>query len=88
MSQLYQGGLLAPYPNTYGIAEAVLNDVAASKGIMPTNLQDVGWIGAKGVTGKPMIQNINEAVERTSRITGLMPDEVIKKILAGDIPTY
>ena len=88
MSQLYQGGLLAPYPNTYGLAEGVLNDVAASKGIMPVNLQDVAWIGAKGATGKPMIQNINEAVERTSRITGLMPDEVMKKMLAGEIPTY
>jgi len=88
MSQLYQGGLLAPYPNTYGLAEGVLNDVAASKGIMPVNLQDIAWIGAKGATGKPMIQNINEAVERTSRITGLMPDEVMKKMLAGEIPTY
>ena len=88
MSQLYQGGLLAPYPNTYGLAEGVLNDVASSKGIMPVNLQDIAWIGAKGATGKPMIQNINEAVERTSRITGLMPDEVMKKMLAGEIPTY
>lgn len=88
MSQLYQGGLLAPYPNTYGLAESVLNDVAASKGIMPVNLQDVAWIGAKGTTGKPMIQNINEAIERTSRITGLEPDEVVKKMLVGEIPTY
>ena len=88
MSQLFQGGLLAPYPNTYGLAEGVLNDVAASKGIMPVNLQDVAWIGAKGVTGKPMIQNINEAIERTSRITGLDPEEVLKLMVRSGIPTY
>jgi hypothetical protein len=88
MSQLFQGGLLAPYQNTYGLAEGVLNDVAASKGIMPVNLQDVAWIGAKGVTGKPMIQNINEAIERTSRITGLDPEEALRLMVRSGIPTY
>jgi hypothetical protein len=88
MSQLYQGGLLAPFPNTYGIAEGVLNDVAKSKGVMPVNLQDVAWIGAKGTTGKPMIQNINEAIERTSRVTGLPQDEALKLMIRSGIPTY
>jgi hypothetical protein len=88
MSQLFQGGLLTPYPNTYGLAESVLNDVAASKGVMPVNLQDVAWIGAKGVTGKPMIQNINEAIERTSRITGLDPEEALRLMVRSEIPTY
>ena len=88
MSQLFQGGLLAPFPNTYGLAESVLNDVAASKGIMPVNLQDVAWIGAKGTSGKPMIQNINEAIERTSRITGLDPEEALRQMVMSGIPTY
>mgnify|MGYP003352972190 CR=1 FL=1 len=37
--------------------------------------------GAKGTKGKPMIQHVNEAIERTSRVTGMTPDEVVERSL-------
>jgi len=88
MSQLFVPGLLAPYPNTYGIAESVLNDVAKLRNVQPVNFQDVAWAGKKQVGGKPMIQTVNEAIERTSRVTNLPQDEVAKLMRAGKIPTY
>ena len=36
-----------------------------------------------------MIQEVNEMIERTSRVTGLSPEEVVKKGLIGSkIPLY
>jgi hypothetical protein len=39
--------------------------------------------------GKPMIQDVNESIERTSRMTGLTPKEVVKwGIIHSRIPMY
>jgi hypothetical protein len=88
MSGLFQPGLLTPPGNSYGIYQEVLDDVAKQYGVSPVNFQDVAWAGAKGTQGKPMIQHVNEAIERTSRVTGLPADQVIKGWVNRRTPMY
>lgn len=73
--------LLAPPKGTYGIFENVVQDLAKQKGIPAANFQDVTWAGLKGSTGKPMMQHVNEAIERTARVTGKAPEEVVRDSL-------
>jgi len=89
MSSLYEPKLKAPPGASYGIMEGVLGDVARSIGVRPANFQDVAWAGAKGVEGKPMMQHINEAIERTSRVTGRSPEDVLRdSIIRATRPLY
>ena len=56
---------------------------------MPANFQDVTWKGLKGVPGKPMIQHVNEAIERTARVTGKKPEDVVRdSLVRGTHPLY
>jgi hypothetical protein len=48
----------------------------------------VAWFGTKSVKGKPMMQDINEAIYRTSQVTGLSQEEVLKRLIQHKIPTY
>lgn len=73
--------LLAPPKGTYGIFENVVQDLAKKRGVPAANFQDVTWAGLKGSTGKPMMQHVNEAIERTSRVTGKTPEEVVRDSL-------
>jgi hypothetical protein len=73
--------LLAPPKGTYGIFENVVQDLAKERGIPAANFQDVTWAGLKGSTGKPMMQHINEAIERTARVTGKKPEDVVRDSL-------
>jgi hypothetical protein len=89
MSGGFQPGLLVPPGDSYGIFEKVVHDLAAKEGVQPANFQDVSWKGLKGVPGKPMIQHINEAIERTARVTGKTPDEVVRdSLVRGTHPLY
>lgn len=81
MSGLYKPGMVVPPGDSYGVMEQVLNDVAKTQGVTPVNFQEVSWAGAKGTAGKPMIQHINEAIERTARVTGKTPEEVVRDSL-------
>jgi len=81
MSGLYKPGMVVPPGDSYGVMEQVLNDVAKTQGVKPVNFQDVAWAGAKGSSGKPMIQHVNEAIERTARVTGKTPEEVVRDSL-------
>jgi len=79
-------------PKYYGLYEQPVHDLAAKYGVAPANFQDVAWAGLK--TGKtpnfkphPMISVVNEAVERTSRVLGISPDEALQHILSGG-PVY
>jgi len=72
------GKLQAPPTGTYGVMERVVNDEAAKQGVHPINFQDVAWAGLKGTQGKPMIKQVNESIERTRRVTGQTPEEVVK----------
>ena len=52
------------------------------------------WAGIKlpkdpSYVPKPMIQIVNEAIERTSRLTGLSPEEVVEEgLVKGKRPLY
>jgi hypothetical protein len=69
-------------PTDYAAAEETLRRFLAKTGDPMSEGQSVLWVGTKGAEGgKPMIQHINEAIERTSRITGLSPREVVRRYL-------
>jgi len=79
--------------------EELVQRVAAELGIDPRQLQEVAWSGykktegggssGKGKRAKPMIEIVNEAVERTARITGMAPEEVVRQgIVLSKMPLY
>jgi hypothetical protein len=79
----------APSRNAYGVARNMVSEEAQARGVPPIQMQEVGWAGAKGVGGKPMISHYNEAIERTSRLTGLTPEEVVKRgLVRAEMPIY
>jgi hypothetical protein len=81
-------------PEFYGPYQNALEQLAAKHGVDPRYFQEVAWAGLKSMgggyeRGKPMIQIVNEAIERTSRITGVAPAEVVKRALIyGQMPLY
>jgi len=78
------GALKAPPKNAYGILENIVAEEAAKRGLPgASNMQDVAWAGFKGEPGKPMIQIVNEAIERTARITGQSAAEVVENYKKG-----
>lgn len=88
--QMMSGGwdpkLQMPPSNTYGIYEGALGRLAKELGVAPAEAQDVMWAGIKlpkdaSYTPKPMIQIVNDAIERTARLTGQSPDEVVEQVL-------
>lgn len=81
-------GKAAPPGGTYGILEDIMGQAAKERGVQPANFQDVAWAGFKGSEGKPMIRWVNEMVERTSRVTGKTPQEVLRGFIRGDMPMY
>ena len=79
----------APPGDSYGVVEGVSNKAAGLEGVDPVNFQEVAWAGTKGQGGKPMIQHVNEAIERTSRVTGKSPEEVlVDSIIHARSPLY
>lgn len=80
--------LNAPPSGAYGVMEAIVGEEAAKRGIQPANFQDVSWAGFKGYQGKPMITEVNEMIERTSRLTGASPEEVLRGFITGSMPMY
>ena len=80
--------LNAPPDGAYGIMEAIVAEEAAKRGVQPANFQDVSWAGFKDYEGKPMITEINEMIERTSRLTGQTPEEVLRGFIRGNMPMY
>jgi len=83
-------GLAMPPPGKYGLYARVAQEEAARAGVPPANLQDVAWAGFKDMKeGKPLISYINDAIERTHRLTGMPRDEIVRRGLAeGKIPIY
>lgn len=75
-------------PDFYGSAEKPVHRLADKYNTDPRNVQEVIWHGGTGKTGKPMIQFVNEAIERTSKITGLTPKEVVNGMVKGSIPIF
>lgn len=93
MSDLFVPGMQIPPGDSYGVFEQALADLAAKRGVEPARFQDVAWAGGKNAkdpsfTGVPMIDIVNHAIHRTSRVTGLDPDEVVRGMVTQSIPTY
>jgi hypothetical protein len=88
MMGLFAPGKGAPEPGTYGVYESQLNKLAKEAGVNPVNFQDVAWAGAKKYSGKPMMQEINEMLYRTGRITGEDPETILKGYIRGNKPMY
>lgn len=89
--------LQSPPSGTYGIYEGALGRLARDQiGVVPAEAQDVMWAGIKLPKSKPgtytpgpMIDIINDAIERTSRLTGTSPDEVVSEgIIRAKRPVY
>lgn len=81
-------------PEWYGPYEEAINMLAREYDVDPRYFQEVTWAGLKskgkgGYQGVPMIQHVNEAIERTSRLTGVPPEEVVRRgLVRGDMPIY
>jgi len=83
-------GLKLPPDNAYGIFEEAIAPLAKEAGVPEANWQDVTWGGLKQLKDnkvayrpKSKIEIINEALERTSRLTGLSPEDVYYMNLLG-----
>jgi hypothetical protein len=88
-------GVTVPPANTYGLYTGVGREEAAKIGVSPQNFQDVAWAGFKNMKkpnytqGQPMIDVINESIERTHRLTGMPKDEIVRRgVIGGQIPMY
>jgi hypothetical protein len=78
-----------PPSGSYGHFQSALNSFAKDKGVDPRFYQEVAWAGLKGSEGKPMIEHVNESIERTSRLTGASPEEVVREGLVKRLrPMY
>jgi hypothetical protein len=87
MSGIYPG-MKAPAGSSYGVAEGLLSDLASQYGVKPGNFQDVTWKGLKKVPGMPMIQHVNESIERTARITNQTPEQVLDALIRKRAPMF
>lgn len=94
MTDLITPGLAAPPGDSYFAYEELIQETAQELGITARELQEVAWGGRKvdrvnEYEGKAMIEIVNEAIERTARLTGKSPKEVVRKgIVRGDMPIY
>jgi hypothetical protein len=90
MSELFEA-IKRESPENYAAAEEVVRNFLLGKG--ESNLssgQGILWFGVKRPEeAKPLIQIVNEAIERTSRITGLSPREVVRRhLIRKEGPLY
>jgi hypothetical protein len=90
MTKLYPN-IKGNSPEDYAAAEEVMRDFLKSKGeSILSSGQGILWFGVKRPEeAKPLIQIVNEAIERTSRITGLSPREVVRRhLIRKEGPLY
>lgn len=99
MSGLFKPGMQNPPGGSYGHFEKVLEALAAKHGVDPRYFQEVAWAGHKdmlelargrsGYKAKPMIAHVNDAIERTHRVTGMPRDEIVRRgLVRAEIPLY
>ena len=73
----------------YGYLEQPLHIEAQRAGMPVGEAQGIMWHGFKGEAGKPMIQEINDAIERTHRLTGVPRSEIVRQaIIRKQMPLY
>lgn len=87
----------APPNDMYGHFEQPVHALAEKYGIPPREFQEVAWGGAKNIQkghggqfeAVPMIQTVNEAIERTHRLTGMPREEIVRRgLVRAEIPLY
>ena len=86
----------APPAKMYGHFANKVGEIGQDLGMSPSNAQELGWFGAKAfknpgkdITPQPMIDDVNQAIERTHRITGLPHDEIVERgVVKQEIPLY
>lgn len=93
MSIISKKGLEMPPTGGYGVYEQPIHNAAQKLGIDPITMQEVAWAGKKlqktpNYTPVPMMHHINTAIERTATVTGLPHDEVVRRMIKGEIPVY
>jgi len=95
MTDLITPGLKAPPGDSYFAYEELVHEMAKRNGVEPRDFQDVVWGGKKSMSsggvylGKPMIEIVNEAIARTSKITGMSQAEIVKRgLIRSEIPLY
>ena len=95
MSGLYDPGMAMPPAGTYGHYQGAMEDLARRQGVDPRFYQEVAWAGAKdaktkgGYRATPMIETVNQAIERTSRLTGTRPEDVVRRaLIRAEMPLY
>jgi hypothetical protein len=86
-------GMTPTYPSgpkdKYGMYSRVATEEAGKLGVDPRTLQEVAWHGFKDMEGKPLISFVNDAIERTHRLTGMPRDEILRRgIIRNEIPVY
>ena len=86
---------MVPPANTYGLFERVAHEEAAKLGMDPRTFQELGWAGFKQqktpsyTSSTPFIGEVNEAIERTHRLTGMPKDEIVRRgFVRNEIPIY
>jgi hypothetical protein len=92
----FDRNLREPPGPSYGTFEARVGELAAQHGVDPRGFQDVTWAGLKKFKegdrypgAKPMIKEVNEMIERTARVTGLTPQQVlVEGLMKSRIPMY
>lgn len=73
----------------FGLLEAPVHKLAKRLGVEPGNVQDIAWAGFRNQQGQPMIDVVNEAIERTHRLTGMPREEIVRRgIIRKEIPVY
>jgi hypothetical protein len=98
MSDIDPGGAKVPPAPMYRHFAEPVHVVARMKNTSPREVQDIAWQGIKAnkeeakkrtFVPKPMIQEVNEAIERTHRLTGMPRQEILKRgIIRSEIPVY
>jgi hypothetical protein len=95
MSNLFEPGL--NQPPQYSAYQQAVHDLAEKNGVDPRWFQEVAWAGGKhakeaerggSFAGKPMISIFNDAIERTRRLTGQTPEEVVHGFVTATQPLY
>lgn len=82
-------GLSAPPNAHYGLYSEAGRNAARQAGAQPRNYQEVGWVGLdERDKGKPMMQHLNESIERTRRVTGLPVEDVVEGMVKHNRPMY
>lgn len=81
-------GIDAPPGPAYGMMERPLGDLVSRAGETGSNFQGVAWHGLGGRTPKPMMDVVNESIERTHQVTGIPRDQILRRIIRATIATY